>query len=695
MENENNKNSLKIKNKDFSLNNDKNANKFKQNNSKNLLKNTNSNTTKTTPKITTKSIQKKAIKKQLKNKINSNTNFKLNTNNKDNFNLNNNIKINNNFNLQKNINTSNNFNIKENIDIKNNFNLKNNNPNEFNFSKDIDSKTNFKDKIKKETLKNTINEKTINLSAKEKLNNLEEPKTPFSNIQEEKETTKSKKAKSKLQFNTNEKDYSLNHLNSDIKNLHLEAEKNDLILEKADLERKIRKKYKLQFKEKKEIIDKNGNLEIKNKINFIPKVKQIGFRYNDTKIRKGYYRLNDLARGKVHNKIYETENDNTTVKAVHTIERNIERNLISFNRNSNYRKIKKYNKLEKKISNTENKKVLNNLKVEYKDSKDLYKKAVKNQIKKNKYKKMMMKKMQKANRLKKSSKFVSNVLSFTKGGNALAYLLSFKGILISFVLFFIIMFFSLIITIFSNFTGGVGNIYEIQKAELYYRQLEANASYYDNKYINHDPIDLSSFLTVIFGDFVFDEEMENFLQEQIFSKQEQGKSLKQIISDSLTAEQYAYYLELYETKGGHIKYGSPFEFEYEPYITSYIGYRINPTSSQVELQLHKGLDIGVPGGTPILAISDGIVTRANFSNSFGNIVEILHDDGYVSKYAHQQKLNVVKGQRVKQGDTIGFVGTTGDSTGNHLHLELYDEVGEFMNPIYFIERSGQNSNEEN
>ena len=497
-----------------------------------------------------------------------------------------------------------------------------------------------------------------------------------------------------MQFNTDEKDYSLNHLNTDMENLHIEALKNDLIFKKTVLERKIKKKYKLQFKEKNQIIDKNGNLEIKNKFNIMPKVKQIGFRYNDTVIRKGAYRLNDLTRGKIHNKIYETEDDNTTVKTVHTIERNIERNLISFNRNSNYRKIKKYNKLEKKISNIENKKVLNNLKVEYKDSKDLYKKAVKNQIKKNRYKKMMMKKVQKANRLKKSSKFISNVLSFAKGGNVLAYLLSFKAILIAIVLFIIMILLSLVITVFSSFTGGVGNIYEIQKAELYYRELEANAIYYENKYIDHDPIDLASFLTVLFGEFTFDEEMEVFLQDEIFSKQEQGKSLKQIISDSLTVEQYAYYLELYETKGGHIKYGSPFAFEYEPYITSYIGYRINPTS-QVELQLHKGLDIGVAGGTPILAISDGIVTRANYSTSYGNIVEILHDDGYVSKYAHQQKLNVVKGQQVKQGDIIGFVGTTGDSTGNHLHLELYDEVGEFMNPIYFIERSGQNSTEQN
>ena len=165
------------------------------------------------------------------------------------------------------------------------------------------------------------------------------------------------------------------------------------------------------------------------------------------------------------------------------------------------------------------------------------------------------------------------------------------------------------------------------------------------------------------------------------------------MSDSLTKEQYEIWQQLNATKLNLIKYGSPFQVEYESRITSYIGYRINPTSSTPELQLHKGLDIGMAGGTTILAISDGTVTRANFSSSYGNIVEIRHEDGYLSKYAHQQRLNVVKGQKVKKGDVIGFVGTTGDSTGNHLHLELYDENGEFMNPIFVIERGGNIENE--
>lgn len=304
---------------------------------------------------------------------------------------------------------------------------------------------------------------------------------------------------------------------------------------------------------------------------------------------------------------------------------------------------------------------------------------------------MMMKKINKVNTTNKVQNTISNILAFKS--NPLIYLMSFKGILISIALFVVIVLFSFI-TMFFTVNQGVGNIYEIQKAELYYRELEANNELNTGQRLDHNPIDLASFLVTVFGEFTFDENMESFLTDEIFEKQKQGKGIRQIISDSLTTKQYNAYLELYENKLGFIKYGSPFKYEYEPYITSYIGYRINPTSAETKLQLHKGLDIGASGGTEILAISDGIVTRANFSNSYGNIVEILHDDGYISKYAHQQRLNVTKGQRVSKGDVIGYVGSTGDSTGNHLHLELYDDLGTFMNPIYFIERSGENINED-
>lgn len=296
---------------------------------------------------------------------------------------------------------------------------------------------------------------------------------------------------------------------------------------------------------------------------------------------------------------------------------------------------------------------------------------------------MMMKRINKVNNAKRVKNAISNILAFKS--SSLIYLLSFKGLLISVTLFVLMIIFSFIAMFFSV-NQDVG-IYEIQKAELYYRELEANNQLNTGQKLEHNPIDLASFLVMAFGDFTFDENIENFLKEEIFEKHKKGKEIRQIINDSLTIEQYDSYLELYENKLGFKKYGSPFKYKYEAYITSYIGYRINPTSAETKISLHKGLDIGASGGTEILAISDGVVIRANFSESYGNIVEILHDDGYTSKYAHQQILNVTKGQRVVKGDVIGYVGTTGNSTGNHLHLELYDELGVFMNPIYFIERN--------
>ena len=259
------------------------------------------------------------------------------------------------------------------------------------------------------------------------------------------------------------------------------------------------------------------------------------------------------------------------------------------------------------------------------------------------------------------------------------------GVLVVVIVFLVILLFSSMVAILGSSSGTALDIYEVQKAELYYRQLEATYEYETGVSLDHDPIDLASYLAVCFPDFEFDEIAEEFLDE-LFEKQKSVKNLTALIVLNLDINDLTYFEELYEIKLGFPKYASPFSFDYEPYISSYIGYRINPTSEETELQLHKGLDIAVPEGTEILAIADGTVSKAYYSSSYGNVVVILHDDGYSSLYAHQSAINVVKGQRVSQGDVIGYVGSTGDSTGNHLHLEIYDEFSELMNTIYFLER---------
>lgn len=100
-------------------------------------------------------------------------------------------------------------------------------------------------------------------------------------------------------------------------------------------------------------------------------------------------------------------------------------------------------------------------------------------------------------------------------------------------------------------------------------------------------------------------------------------------------------------------------------------------------KMHWGMDFTAPKGTPIYAAGDGVVERAdNSSSGFGKHIRIDHGYGYVSLYAHMSKYNVRKGKKVKRGDLIGFVGSTGRSQAPHLHYEIRKN-GEKINPINF------------
>ena len=109
-------------------------------------------------------------------------------------------------------------------------------------------------------------------------------------------------------------------------------------------------------------------------------------------------------------------------------------------------------------------------------------------------------------------------------------------------------------------------------------------------------------------------------------------------------------------------------FERDQYISSPFGTRVDPISG--EIKTHGGTDIAAPLGTPILAAADGVVVTATWSNSYGYYVKIKHDDTYSTLYAHCSALYVSPGQKVKQGQVIADCGSTGYSTGPHLHFEV-------------------------
>jgi murein DD-endopeptidase MepM/ murein hydrolase activator NlpD len=116
-------------------------------------------------------------------------------------------------------------------------------------------------------------------------------------------------------------------------------------------------------------------------------------------------------------------------------------------------------------------------------------------------------------------------------------------------------------------------------------------------------------------------------------------------------------------------------------MASGYGYRSDPFTKI--RKFHYGMDFTAPRGTPIYASGDGVVERAdNQSSGYGNHIRIEHGYGYVSLYAHLYKYNVRPNQRVKRGDLIGFVGSTGRSEAPHLHYEVFKD-GERINPINF------------
>lgn len=104
---------------------------------------------------------------------------------------------------------------------------------------------------------------------------------------------------------------------------------------------------------------------------------------------------------------------------------------------------------------------------------------------------------------------------------------------------------------------------------------------------------------------------------------------------------------------------------------------------------HKGLDFTADIGTPVYATGDGVVKIAYFSLSFGNVIFLDHGYGYETRYAHLSTFNAKKGQKIKRGDIIGFVGDTGLSHGPHLHYEVVFK-GQQINPINFFQRDLSN-----
>ena len=107
------------------------------------------------------------------------------------------------------------------------------------------------------------------------------------------------------------------------------------------------------------------------------------------------------------------------------------------------------------------------------------------------------------------------------------------------------------------------------------------------------------------------------------------------------------------------------------------------------LRGHKGVDMAAPSGTPIYATADGMVSKAEWFSSYGNFIAIAHGAELETRFGHLSRMAVSAGQRVRKGDLIGYVGSTGRSTGPHLHYEVR-VAGLAVDPTPYMTESGGN-----
>jgi murein DD-endopeptidase MepM/ murein hydrolase activator NlpD len=138
----------------------------------------------------------------------------------------------------------------------------------------------------------------------------------------------------------------------------------------------------------------------------------------------------------------------------------------------------------------------------------------------------------------------------------------------------------------------------------------------------------------------------------------------------------------YLSQRKNIYLATPRGWPVDGYITSPFGKRVHPISGETEF--HTGVDIAAEPGNPVHATADGIVIFSGWGNSNGNLVVLEHGFGFSTFYAHNKMVAVKVGQKIKRGDIISYLGSTGNSTGPHVHYEVWHD-GKPTNPSNYLE----------
>jgi murein DD-endopeptidase MepM/ murein hydrolase activator NlpD len=434
-----------------------------------------------------------------------------------------------------------------------------------------------------------------------------------------------------------------------------------------------------------------------------------------------------------HTKVFQVEHENDAVKAAHRAEMYAEaglRTAYRFHKTSPYRRVQR---LEAKTAKLHMKasyqKALN-------DNPKLKSNIFSRMAQKRKIKRQYAKAAREAKKAGRTARKTGDIL--VKAGQAAVRAVArhpivFAVIGIALLLFFII---ASLFTACSSMGSGVGSSFAmvsylaedeaIDNASIIYTEWETDlrlqiinaesdwAGYDEYRYnidnIGHSPLELMAFLTAVYQDFSYDD-IEAVLQE-IFAEQyqlaftpsveiryyydDEGNLISydwhvltvtltslpftDVISAHMNTDQLQHFLLLNMSRGNRQYSGSPFGFNWLPYVTSYYGYRVHPITGAKDL--HRGIDIAVPLGTDIRAGNIGTVSVGYDADGYGHYIVVTGADGLITKYAHLDSVLVSDGQTVAAGYIIGKSGDSGQSTGPHLHFEIVSGE-QYLNPIYF------------
>ena len=440
---------------------------------------------------------------------------------------------------------------------------------------------------------------------------------------------------------------------------------------------------------------------------------------------------------KLHSKIREYERDNVALESAHKSELVAEQGVGRVLRwERNRRRAKPYRTLRKAQQKAARAHTDLAWQTALRDNPELQRKnALAKWVQKQKIKR---KYAQAAHEAKQSTKFTQNVLTATgKIARAIAqYAAAHKAVFLAVaMLALVVMFFATGLTSCTAMLSGFQSSYisasymadegEICQSDLYYTEKETDLQididnteenypgYDEYRYnigeISHNPYELLGYLSTAFNAFTFagvQSEIDRIFSEQYTLTREVIVETRYdddgdpydwyVLQTTLTVrplsavaqshlspgeqtDRYGVYMQTY---GNRQAFGNPFDFSWLGNVSSGYGWRVHPISG--EKSLHRGIDLAVAQGTPILAVQDGRVVSAGDAGSYGLCVVIEDDKGYQSRYAHCSSLNVSAGQEVKRGDVIAAVGSTGNSTGPHLHLEVMLN-GEYLNPYFFVD----------